>query len=105
MQGLPPLHGWHAFEFCAGQQRREGTMLGSYLVIVDNEKKIDRLINETEKSEVMINRYGCEVIGYRIYDSSKEHAVPLLYRDSQPDPPEKGWKNSRNGNIWGVKLF
>lgn len=68
-------------------------MLGSYVVIVDNEKKIDRLVNNTEKSEVMVSRYGGEVVGYRIYDSARDRVVPLLYRDSQPDPPEKGWKN------------
>jgi len=68
-------------------------MLGSYLVVIDNESKIDRLVNETEKSEVLINRYGCEVIGYRIHDSARGLTVPLLWRDGLLEAPEKGWKN------------
>jgi len=68
-------------------------MLGSYVVIIDNERKIDRLVNETEKSEVTINRYGCEVVGYRIQDAARGQSVPLLWRDNQIEAPEKGWKN------------
>jgi galactose mutarotase-like enzyme len=67
--------------------------MGSYLVIIDNERKIDRMINSVDKSEVMINRLGCEVIGYRVSDPVTRKTVPLLYRDSQPEPPESGWKN------------
>ena len=64
-----------------------------YSVIIDNSSKIDKLINETDKSSVLINRFGGEVIGYRIYDKNRKKEIPLLYRDGLAEKPESGWKN------------
>lgn len=68
-------------------------MSGSHAVIIDHESKIDRLVCETEKSEVLLNRFGGEMIGYRIFDAVRNQVLPLLYRDSVVEPPDKGWKN------------
>jgi len=66
--------------------------MSSYTVTIDNERKIDRMGCDETGSRIVINRHGCEVIGYRI-KSRKGDEIPLMYRDSQAGPPEKGWKN------------
>ena len=66
--------------------------MSSYKVEIDNERKIDLLVNEETGSSVMIDRMGCEVIGYRVKDSSGRE-IGLMYRDSQPEKPARGWKN------------
>ena len=68
-------------------------MLGLYSVIIDHERKIDRLVNEVDKSEVVLNRFGGEMIGYRIFDAASNRVLPLLYRDAIVETPEVGWKN------------
>jgi len=66
--------------------------MSSYRVETNSERNIDILLNSETGSSVMINRMGCELIGYRIKDSSGRE-IGLMYRDSQPEKPEKGWKN------------
>ena len=66
--------------------------MSSYTVTIDNERKIDRLECGETGSRIVINRKGCEVIGYRI-KNKKGDEIPLMYRDSIAEPPEKGWKN------------
>jgi len=65
--------------------------MAAYSVVLDEKTRIDRLVNETGTSSVTINRYGGEVIGYRISRDGDE--IPLLYRDGEADKPESGWKN------------
>ncbi|OGG06116.1 MAG: hypothetical protein A3F83_15390 [Candidatus Glassbacteria bacterium RIFCSPLOWO2_12_FULL_58_11] len=65
--------------------------MSSYAVKPDDKTKIDLLLDERSGSRVVINRHGGEVIGYRIAGPQGE--IPLLYRDSLAQPPEKGWKN------------
>jgi galactose mutarotase-like enzyme len=69
--------------------------MSAYSVKIDNIRKIDMLYAEDDGASVMINRQGCEVIGYRITDRRKkeDNIIGLMYRDSQSEPPEDGWKN------------
>jgi len=67
--------------------------MSAYSVKLDDQQNIDLLINESDNSRVMINRLGCEVIGYRITHPQDDTEIPLLYRDSQAEKPESGWKN------------
>ena len=64
-----------------------------YSVLTDEETHIDKLVNESGKSSVIINRIGGEVIGYRIYDEKREKELPLLVRDGITEKPAEGWKN------------
>ncbi|MBW7995196.1 MAG: hypothetical protein FVQ81_01235 [Candidatus Glassbacteria bacterium] len=79
-----------------------------YNVKIDNIGKIDILYSDEHNASVMINRHGCEVIGYRITDSrgKKERELGLMYRDSETAPPESGWKNRATilfPNVGGLK--
>ncbi len=69
--------------------------MSAFTVKIDNIRKIDMLCAQDDGASVMINRQGCEVIGYRITDRRKkeDNVVGLMYRDSQIEPPENGWKN------------
>ena len=67
--------------------------MAKYSVLTDDSSKIDKLVNETDKSSVIINRFGCEVIGYRIYDKQKGGELLLLVRDGQTGKPKSGWKS------------
>ena len=67
--------------------------MAEYLVKIDDNSLIDRLVNETDKSSVTINRFGGEVIGYRIAGRDKGKEVGLLYRDGLAEKPDDGWKN------------
>ena len=66
--------------------------MSSFKVEINNENNIDLLADKKAGSSVMINRMGCEVIGYRVKDS-KGREIGLMYRDSQAEKPESGWKN------------
>jgi galactose mutarotase-like enzyme len=67
--------------------------MANYAVKLDDSAHLDRLINETDKSSVLINRIGCETIGYRIFDKQNNRELALLHRDSEVEPPKQGWKN------------
>lgn len=67
--------------------------MSSYSVKIDDQRKIDLLVDEESRARVMIDRMGCEVIGYRVTDWKKGREIPLMYRDSEPGKPESGWKN------------
>ncbi|HUU30202.1 MAG TPA: hypothetical protein VM123_20550 [archaeon] len=67
--------------------------MSSYVVKLDNQRKIDLLTDEKAGTRVMINRLGCEMIGYRLTDPKSGQEVPLMYRDSEAEAPESGWKN------------
>jgi len=67
--------------------------MAEYSVLIDDSSKIDKLINETDKSSVIINRFGAEVIGYRIFDNERGIELPLLHRDGLTEKPESGWKS------------
>ena len=64
-----------------------------YSILTDEDTHIDKLVNESGKSSVIINRFGGEVIGYRIYDEKIEKELPLLVRDGITEKPAEGWKN------------
>ena len=66
--------------------------MSSYKVEIDNERNIDLLTDGESGSSVMIDRMGCELIGYRVKDS-RGREIGLMYRDSQAEKPESGWKN------------
>lgn len=44
-------------------------------------------------TKIMIKRKGAELIGWQCYNPLKKNWTGLLYRDSDPSLPEKGWKN------------
>jgi len=69
--------------------------MSDYTVKIDNISKIDILYSNAAGASVMINRQGCEVIGYRITDRrhKEKRELGLMYRDSEAGPPESGWKN------------
>lgn len=67
--------------------------MAQYSVKTDDNSLIDKLINETDKSSVTINRFGGEIIGYRILDRNKNAELGLLYRDGLAKKPQDGWKN------------
>jgi galactose mutarotase-like enzyme len=69
--------------------------VATYSVQLDEKTGLDRLVNEIDKASVLINRYGCEVIGYRVFDSHprNEREIPLLYRDGQIAAPSSGWES------------
>ncbi|MFC1544692.1 aldose 1-epimerase family protein [Gemmatimonadota bacterium] len=69
--------------------------MSDYTVKIDNIGKIDTLYSSSDGASVMINRHGCEVIGYRITDRRRKEnrELGLMYRDSEAGPPERGWKN------------
>ena len=66
--------------------------MAQYSVKTDDNLLIDKLINETDKSSVTINRFGGEVIGYRILDRDKSTELGLLNHDGLAKPQD-GWKN------------
>ena len=82
-----------------------------YSILTDEETHIDKLVNESGKSSVIINRFGGEVIGYRIYDEKREKELPLLVRDGIREKPAEGWKNHATilfpivGGIKGDKSY
>ncbi|MBN2289234.1 MAG: hypothetical protein JXQ83_07865 [Candidatus Glassbacteria bacterium] len=67
--------------------------MSSFRVETDDKQGVDCLIDETSGSRAMVNRLGCELIGYRITDPQSGKEIPLMYRDSVVEPPEHGWKN------------
>ncbi|MEA2062159.1 MAG: hypothetical protein U9P14_00550 [Gemmatimonadota bacterium] len=67
--------------------------MGSYRVESDQKAGLDSLICETAGSRVLINRFGCEVIGYRVTDPASGKEIPFFYRDWEAQPPADGWKN------------
>ena len=67
--------------------------MGSFRVEPDEQRGLDRLIDDSAGSWVLINRLGCEVIGYRITEPNSGKEIPLMYRDAQIEPPADGWKN------------
>ena len=54
--------------------------MSSYRVEPDEQRGLDRLIDDTAGSWVLINRLGCELIGYRITDpkSGKEQEIIFI---------------------------
>jgi galactose mutarotase-like enzyme len=67
--------------------------MSPYRVEPDEQRGLDRLIDDNASSWALINRFGCELIGYRITDPASGAEIPLMYRDAEPEPPEDGWKN------------
>lgn len=67
--------------------------MSSYRVEPDKQRGLDRLIDDTAGSWVLINRLGSELIGYRITDPKSGKEFPLMYRDAVVEPPADGWKN------------
>lgn len=67
--------------------------MAKYSVKLNAKTHLDQLINETDKASVLINRFGCETIGYRILDRKGKRELPLLYRDGEAGLPAAGWKN------------
>ncbi|MEA2063652.1 MAG: twin-arginine translocation signal domain-containing protein, partial [Gemmatimonadota bacterium] len=76
----------------AGCSKQGDKLMSNYRVQTDDERKIDLLINEKNKARVMIKRSGAEVVGYRITDTASGRQVPLMWRDSELEPPESGWR-------------
>lgn len=64
-----------------------------YEIQLDEDSKIDRIVNHQSGASLMLNRLGGELIGYRIRDRKGGREIPLMYRDSLAEPPESGWKN------------
>jgi len=67
--------------------------MAEYSILTDESLQIDKIINESDKSSIIINRFGGELIGYRIYDKNRGKELPLLYRDGLAEKPSSGWKN------------
>ncbi len=67
--------------------------MGAYSVKLDDVRGLDLLVDEQAGATAMINRLGCELIGYRVRDPHDGREVPLMYRDSLANKPERGWKN------------
>ncbi len=64
-----------------------------YEIQLDDESKIDRVLNQQSGARLILNRLGAELIGYRIRHRNSGREIPLMYRDSLPEKPESGWKN------------
>jgi len=67
--------------------------MSQYEIQLDDESKIDRVLNHRSGARLMLNRLGAELIGYRISDPNSGREIPLMYRDSLAEKPESGWKN------------
>ena len=67
--------------------------MSAYEIQLDASSNIDRLLHAESGTEVMLNRLGAELIGYRVVDQVRGITIPLMYRDSLPEKPETGWKN------------
>lgn len=66
----------------------------AYAIETDIKPGIDRITNDADKSSVMFNRYGGELIGYDVFDPAKSISLPLLWNNNNPEPPPGGgWKN------------
>jgi galactose mutarotase-like enzyme len=64
-----------------------------YEIQLDEETKIDRVLNHDLGASLMINRLGAELVGYRVTHQASGREIPLMYRDSITEAPESGWKN------------
>lgn len=67
--------------------------MGSFSVEHQESEGLDTLIDESAGSRAVINRYGCDLIGYRIKHPKTGQELPLMWRDSQAEPPAEGWKS------------
>lgn len=67
--------------------------MGSWHVESLEDEGLDTLIDESAGSRATINRFGCDLIGYRITDPKTGQEIPLMWRDSQAEAPADGWKS------------
>ena len=60
--------------------------MSSYKIEKDFQPGIDRLVNKTDGSAVMIKRLGAEVVGYDIRDKKTGKTIPVLWNNNVPEP-------------------
>jgi galactose mutarotase-like enzyme len=64
-----------------------------YEIQLNDESRVDLVLNHESGARLVVNRMGAELIGYRITDPTSGREIPLMYRDSLAETPDSGWKN------------
>ena len=68
--------------------------MNEYIVEKEFKPGFDRLHNKSNRSSVTIKRLGAEVIGYEVFDETRNKLLPLLWNNNRDDLPFNGaWKN------------
>ncbi|MFH1760985.1 MAG: hypothetical protein ABIA63_07775 [bacterium] len=67
--------------------------MAKYNFKTNQDAGLDELVNIENQSSIIINRLGCELISYRVFNSQNSQIIPLMYRDGLARTPQSGWKN------------